>query len=75
MIARTIPFSDFQQGTGSTRGSKLFNEVQIMAAKKATGTQVTSEKSMKKTSTRTESTKKQSVTKKGEGKYDKQSRK
>jgi len=46
-----------------------------MAAKKATGTQVTSEKSMKKTSTRTESTKKQSVTKKGEGKYDKQSRK
>ena len=45
-----------------------------MATKKAAGTQVTSDKSMKKTSKRTESTKKKSITKKGEGKYESRSR-
>jgi hypothetical protein len=42
----------------------------IMATKKAAGTQVTSDKSMKKTSKRMESTKKKSITKKGEGQYE-----
>jgi hypothetical protein len=41
-----------------------------MATKKAAGRQVTTDKSMKKTSIRTESTKKKSITKKGEGKYE-----
>jgi hypothetical protein len=45
-----------------------------MATKKATGTQVTSDKSMKKTSKRTESTKKKSITKKGEGQYERRGR-
>jgi hypothetical protein len=38
-----------------------------MAEKSAAGTQVSSDKSMKKTSKRTESTKKKTITKKGEG--------
>jgi hypothetical protein len=42
----------------------------IMAAKKVAGRQITRDKSMKKTSKRTESTKKKSITKKGEGKYE-----
>ncbi len=41
-----------------------------MATNKAAVTQVTSDKSMKKTSKRTESTKKKSITKKGEGQYE-----
>jgi hypothetical protein len=45
-----------------------------MAQKKAAGTQVSSDKSMKKTSIRTESTKKKSITKKGKGQYDSQRR-
>jgi len=45
-----------------------------MAAKNATGSQVSSDKSMKKTSKRTESTKKKSITKKGEGKYESRGR-
>ena len=38
-----------------------------MATKRIAGTQATSDKSMKKTSKRMESTKKKSITKKGEG--------
>jgi hypothetical protein len=45
-----------------------------MAAKNAGGTQVSSDKSMKKTSKRTESTKKKSITKKGEGQYERRGR-
>jgi hypothetical protein len=43
-----------------------------MATKKAAVTQATTDKSMKKTSKRTESTKKKSITKKGEGQYERQ---
>jgi hypothetical protein len=45
-----------------------------MATKKAAGPQVTSDKSMKKTSKRIESTKKKSITKKGEGQYENRGR-
>jgi hypothetical protein len=45
-----------------------------MAGKNATRAQVTTDKSMKKTSKRTDSTKKKSITKKGEGKYENRGR-
>jgi hypothetical protein len=45
-----------------------------MATRKAAGTQVTGDKSMKKTSKRAESTKKKSITKKGEGQYERRNR-
>jgi hypothetical protein len=55
-------------------GSIIFSRGENMAAKKAPGTQVTSDKSMKKTSKQTESTKKKSITKKGEGRYESRGR-